>query len=102
MVLCPEKKASRRQFHRQRLNCTKFILSEHLRTGRQLFEFVDMRAESVENGRPRREKRVGAAGRRRGNCPCHPELATTGIAADGSSECYSRELQAPAASPCRH
>src|SRR6266851_10291082 len=100
MVLRPEENAFRRQFHRQRLNCTKLVLSQHVRAWRQLFELIDMRAESVENGRPRSQERVGAAGRRGGNRSRHPELATTGIAADSPSECDGRELQAPAASPC--
>src|SRR4029077_5280608 len=102
MVLRPEENASRRQSHRQRLNRTKLVLSQHLRAWRQLFEFVDMRAESVKNGRPPSQERVGAAGQRGGNCPRHPELATTRIAADGSTKCYGRELQTPAACPCRH
>src|SRR5271169_5705892 len=95
MVLRPEENAFRRQFHRQRLNCTKLVLSQHLRAGRQLFELVEMRAESVEDGRPRSQERVGAAGRRGGNRSRHPELATMGIAADSSSKCYGRELQTP-------
>src|SRR5215472_661967 len=100
MVLRPEENASRRQFQRQRLNFTKLVLSQHLRTWWQLFKLVDMRAERVENGRPRGEERVGAAGSRDGNCSRHPELAATGIAADGSSKCDCRELQPPTASPC--
>src|SRR6266478_6422158 len=100
MVLRPEENASRGQFHRQRLNCAKLVLRQHLRAWRQLFEFVDMGAESLKNGRPPSQERVGAAGRRGGNCPRHPEFATTGIAADGSSKCYGRELQTPAACPC--
>src|SRR5438034_9563138 len=102
MVLRPEENAFRRQFHRQRLNCTKLVLSQHLRAWQQLFELVEMRAESVEHGRPLSQERVGAAGRRGGNRSRHPELATAGIAADASSKCYGRELQTPAASPCRH
>src|SRR5438094_7414817 len=102
MVLCPEENASRRQFHRHRLNWTKLVLSQHLRAWWQLFEFVDMRAESIEDGRPLSHERVGAAGRRSSNRSRHPELAPAGIAADSSSECYGRHLHAPAASPCRH
>src|SRR4029077_6056690 len=85
MVLRPEENASRRQFQRQRLNRTKLVLSQHLRAWRQLFELVDMRAESVEDGKPRRETQVGAAGRRGGNRSRHPEFAAAGIAADVSS-----------------
>src|SRR5258706_11463678 len=100
MILRPEENASRRQFQRQRLNRTKLVLSQHVRAWRQLFELVDMRAESVENGRPRSQERVGAAGRRGGNRSRHPEFAAAGIAADSSSKCYGRGLQTPAASPC--
>src|SRR6516164_10944206 len=100
MVLCPEENAFRRQFQRQRLNCAKLVLSQHLSTWGQLFELVEMRAKSVEHGRSPSQERVGAAGCRGGNRSRHPELATTWIAADGSSERHGRELQAPAASPC--
>src|ERR1700731_2711140 len=100
MILRPEENAARRQFQRQRLNRTKLVPSQHLRAWRQLFELVDLRAQSVEEGRTRREKRVGAAGRRGGNRSRHPEFAAAGIAADGPSECYGPKLQAPAASPC--
>src|ERR1700759_4666188 len=99
MVLRPEENVSRRQLHRQRLNWTKLVLSQHDRAWRQLFEFIDMGAEGVENDRPRTQERGRAAGRRSGNRSRHPELAATGIAADSSSKCYGRKLQAPAACP---
>ena len=93
MVLRPEENVSRRQLHRQRLNWTKLVLSHHDSAWRQLFEFIDMRAESVENERPRTQERVRAAGLRSGDRSRDPELAATGIAADGSAKCYGRKLQ---------
>src|SRR6516162_5752230 len=98
MVLRPEENVSRRQLHRQRLNWTKLVLSHHDCAWRQLFEFIDMGAEGVDN-EPRTQERVRAAGRRSGNRSRHSELAATGIAADSSAKGYGRKLQAPAACP---
>ena len=102
MVLRPEENASRREFHRQRLNWTKLVPSQYLRASRQLFKFVDMRAESVENRRPVRQERVGEAGRCGYNRSRHPRARDHGVSADGSSERYGREPQTPATSLCRH
>jgi hypothetical protein len=74
------------------------VLSQRERAWRQLFELIDMRAESVENGRPRREKRVGAARRRGSNRSREPELAAAGIAADGPQVLRSQAV-GPAACP---